>query len=211
MCFGGGGSASGIAARQAERVRTQEEHRKKRIEVGQKRIDERFSQFNPAYYDKFKQTYTGFYNPQIADQYEQSADKMTAALADRGVLESTTGANQFALLNKTRDDATTQVASQGVDAANNIKKQVEDTKTNLYSINQSTADPKGINAQALSQAGSIAAPTSFSPIGQVFASVMNPLTMYNRGDATSMTPQLPWNRNASYTAPLYGRGSSIYG
>jgi hypothetical protein len=210
MCFSGGGGDGGAAAQQAK-LDAQEEKRQADIKTGQGNIDTAFSQFDPAYYDKFKTDYTGYYTPQIADQYATAKDKLAATLAGRGTLDSTVGARKFAQLDKTRADSEADIGNQSADAANTLKKSVEDTKTNLYQVNQSAADPAGISAQAIGQASAVAAPKALSPLGQVFASVLQPLATYNKADATSMSPKLGWNQNAGFSAPLSGRGSSIYG
>jgi hypothetical protein len=209
MCFGGGNnSAQALAAQQQAEMRRQEEERQGKIREGQAGIDKAFSQFDPAYYDKFKQTYNANYLPQIEDQYARAKDKLTATLAGRGTLESTVGASKFGDLQKTRNDAEAQVGNSGADAANDLRKRVEDTKSNLYTLNQSAADPAGVSARAIGEASSIATPPSLSPIGQVFASVLQPLATFNKADATSMNPRLPWNANGY--APLAGRGSATY-
>lgn len=210
MCFGGGGGDGGAAAQQAK-LDAQERQRQEDIKTGQASIDTAFSQFDPAYYDKYKTDYTGYYTPQIADQYGIAKDKLAATLAGRGTLDSTVGANKFAQLDKTRADSEADIGNQAADAANGLKKQVADTKSNLYSINQSAADPAGVSAQAIGQASAISAPKALSPLGQVFASVLQPIGVYNKADATSMSPQLPWNKNAGFSAPLSGRGSSLFG
>jgi hypothetical protein len=211
MCFGGGGGGDGGAAAQQAKLDAQEEQRRRDITAGQGKIDEAFSQFDPAYYDKFKTDYTGYYTPQIADQYATAKDKLAATLAGRGTLDSTVGANKFAQLDKTRADSEADIGNQSVDASNSLKKQVEDTKTNLYQINQSAADPAGVSARAIGEASAITAPRALTPLGQVFASVMQPFSTFNKADATGMTPRLPWNQNAGFSAPLSGRGSAIYG
>lgn len=211
MCFGGGGGGDGGAAEQQAKLDAKEAQRQADIKTGQGNIEKAFSQFDPAYYDKFKTDYTGYYTPQIADQYSTAKDKLAATLAGRGTLDSTVGASKFAQLDKTRADSEADIGNQSTDASNNLKKSVEDTKTNLFQINNSAADPAGISAQAIGQASAIAAPRALSPLGQVFASVLQPLSSYNKADATSMSPRLPWNQNSSYAAPLSGRGSSLFG
>jgi hypothetical protein len=211
MCFGGD---SGAAARQAEAdrqaMRKQEEERQANIRAGQGKIDEAFAQFDQPYYDKYKTDYTGFYTPQVENQYGIARDKLIATLAGKGTLDSTVGANKFAQLDKTRADTETDIGNQAADASNDLKKRVEDTKSNLYSINQSAADPAGASARAIGEASAIVAPRALSPLGNVFASVLAPLGAYNKADATSMQPKLPWNQNAGF-APLSGRGSSLTG
>lgn len=198
-----------LAADTERKSREAEQKRQSDIRAGQAGIDSAFSQFNPAYYDTFKSAYTGNYIPQINDQYGIAKDKLLATLAGKGTKESTVGANQMGVLTKTRDTAQADVGNQATDAANNLRKQVEDTKTKLYTLNTSAADPQGMSAQAISNATAIAKPEALSPLGQVFASTLQGFGAYNKADATSMRPSLPWNQNAGYFAPTSGGGSSL--
>ena len=210
--FGGGSnnSAQNAAAEQLAQMRRAEEARQDQIRQGQSNIDTAFSQFDPAYYDKFRKTYTDVYNPQIADQYARAKDKLTAVLAGRGTLESTVGGAKFGDLTKTRNEAETDVANRGFDASNELKGKVEGAKTSLYTLNTGAADPALAANQAMGSASSFAAPPTLSPLGQVFGSLAGSLALANRADASSMNPRLPWNVSGS-SAPLSGRGSSLFG
>jgi len=210
MCFGGGkDNSAAIAAQQDAQMKADEAARQDKIKAGQSKIDEAFGQFNDPYFTGYQQTYTDYYRPQIADQYKEARGKLIAALAGRGVLNSSIGGNALARVEKQRADAEGAVANQAVDATNNLKGQVEQTKTNLYNLNRSAADPEGIAARATGEATAIAAPQALSPLGQVFASSIAPFVTFNNADRTSMAPQLPWNKYS--TAPLSGTGSSLRG
>src|SRR3990167_5114182 len=158
--FGGGAQerAAAEARRMQADIQERENKRQADIKAGQGQIDSAFAQFDSPYFDAFRQTYTSNYAPQIADQFSQARDKLTAALAGRGVLESTTGANAFGRLQKTRNDAEGQVANSGQDAANALRSNIENTKTNLFNLNLSAADPQAIGAQAQAQAGAVVSP-----------------------------------------------------
>lgn len=200
--------ASAEAAAQAKALQAREDKRQADIKAGQGKIDESFAQFNPDYYNQFRTTYLNNYNPQIADQFSQARDKLTATLAGRGMLESTTGANAFGKIAKTRGDAEATVANSATDAANQLRSNVENTKSNLFNLNLSAADPAAIGAQAQAQATSIVSPASMPGLGNVFQSALQPFANYSKADNTSMNPQLPWNRMS--TMPT-GRGSAIFG
>lgn len=201
------------AQQQAEQARwaqyKAEENRQQNIREGQGKIDEAFGQFNPAYFDKYRQAFGDFYLPQIQDQYAKAKDKLTAVLAGRGMLESSVGAQKFADTERTRADAAASVGNQGMDAANKLKSQVESAKGNLYQLNASVADPSMMASQAAGAASSFAAPPTLSPIGQVFQSTLQGFGQYNKADASSMNPQLPWNSYGG--APIAGAGSSRIG
>lgn len=201
--------AAAEAQRQAQLLQQREDKRQGDIKAGQLKIDDAFKQFDQPYYDNFRTTYLGNYNPQIADQFSEARDKLTATLAGRGMLESTTGANAFGKIQKTRNDAESTVANAATDAANNLRSTVEGAKTNLFNLNLSAADPAAIGAQAQAQATSIVSPSSMPSLGNVFQSALQPFANYNKADFGSMQPQLPWNR-MSFT-PTSGRGSAVYG
>ena len=207
MCFSSGDGGSAAYAREQDaKMQADEEKRQADIKTGQGKIDTAFNQFDTPYYDKFKSTYTGYYNPQIADQYAEARGKLTAALAGRGTLESTIGANALGRVDKQKADAEAQIGNQSADAAAGLRGQVENTKTNLYNINRAAADPEGISARATGEATALVAPQAFSPLGQVFANAVQPFLAFNKVDSTSMNPRLPWN---SYSPPLSGRGSGF--
>lgn len=205
-------TAAAAATQAAAEQKKVENKRQEKIRTGQANIDTAFSQFDPQYYDKFKQTYSDAYLPQIQEQYGVAKDKLTAVLAGRGMLESTPGAVKFGQAERTRADAAANVGNMGIDAANQMKQKIDASKTNLYNLNASAGDPSMAAAQATGAAASFAAPPTLSPLGSVFASTLNGLGTYNKADANSMSPQLPWNTGGYYAgAPLSGRGSSLNG
>lgn len=208
MCFGGKDNSRQQAAQAQAEQAAAEAARQSRIREGQANIDTAFGQFDDNYFGNFQKSFTDFYNPQIADQYARAKDKLIAALAGRGTLESTVGAAKFGDLEKTKLDSEADIGNRAVDETNNLRKQVEGTKSNLYEINRGAADPAGINARAIGEATSIVAPRTQSPLGDVFSTVLGSFARTNRADATSMSPKLPWN---SSTASIGGRGSAIYG
>ena len=206
--FGSGNDAAAQAQQMQIAQAKAEKKRQERIREGQGQIDTAFGQFDPAYYDKFRETHSNFYTPQVADQYARAKDKLTATLAGRGTLESTVGAAKFGDLEKTRSDTLADIGNRGVDASNDLRSKVEGAKTNLYTLNTGVSDPSVLANQAQGAAASIAAP-SMSPLGQVFSSTLQGFAALNKADSNSMNPQLPWNNYGS--ASLSGRGSAMYG
>lgn len=205
--FSPGNNASAQAADLGLQQRKAEKKRQERVRQGQAAIDTAFGQFDPAYYDKFRKTFTGFYTPQVEDQYARAKDKLVATLAGRGMLESTVGAAKFGDAERTRTDALADIGNKSVDASNELRGKVENAKTNLYAMNTGVADPSAAAAQAIGAASSIATPPSLSPLGQVFASTLQGLGTFNKADARSMNPSLPWNQ---FNYAPSGRGSALY-
>lgn len=148
------------------------------VDLGKIGIDKAFSGFGDSYYGGYRNDYTGYYNPQLDQQYGRAVDKTTANLAERGILESSVGAQKFADLAKQNADARANIANEALDASNKLRGQVENAKSSLYSLNEASADPQAINAQAIGQATSLVAPPTYSPLGEVFASALNSLSNY---------------------------------
>ncbi len=176
----------------AELARANEEARQAKIREGQKAIDDTFgATFNDAYFDKRAKDYEDYYNPQLLQQFEDAQKELTFQTARSGNGESTAANELFARLEKKRQEAATQVANDALAAKGKARSDVEAQKSSLYSLNNASADP----TQAASQAGAAALalnqPVSFSPLGAIFAGLINA-----GGTAAAV--------NNATTAPSYG-------
>jgi hypothetical protein len=179
------------------------------ITRGQKSINENFKQFDDAYYDGYKQDYVDFYNPQLDKQFGDATGKLTAALAGRGTLASTVGIGKYGDLQEEKDLASTTIANDAADAANSLRGSVEDSKANLYSLNESAADPKAANNLALGQATALVAPPTYDPLGQVFANFLAPFASGISGASGGTTGR---SYSSIYPSSPSGSGSGkVYG
>lgn len=192
------------AAAQAAEMKAEEAARQARIKEGQGKIDDAFTKFDDTYYGGYEDAYKSYYNPQIDDQYGDATDTMTAALAGRGLLESTVAAEKFAKLYQKMQETRAAIGNQAADARNALRGKVEKTKTDLYSMNTSTADPSAIAARAAGEATALAAPQSYSELGQIFNSVIGSLGNY--AQAASNTRGGLWNPGSG--SQPSGSGSS---
>lgn len=171
------------------------------VNIGQSRIASAFQPFNAAYYEQFAKKYNDYYQPQLDRQYTDANAKLTAALAGRGVLESTPGATQLAELLRKNLQTRTEIANNAQDAANGLRINVETARTNLTNLNQASADPTAVNTAAVGQATALMAPPTFSPLGEVFASAISALG--NAAGASNNRAGTP------YQSPyVYGRRGS---
>src|SRR5690606_6782182 len=101
-------------------------------------------------------------------------------------------------------EARTNIANEGVDASNKLRGTVENAKSSLYSLNEASANPQAVNAQAVGQASALVAPPTYDPLGQVFASALG--TLGNFQQARQNTP------TKSYKSPYasgYGSGKVV--
>lgn len=191
MCFGGSSASQDQANYQYYQQQQADAKRKADIQAGQKKIDAAFSQFDPAYFDKYKGDYIGYYDPQLDYQRNQAQDQTFGFLADRGMLESSVGAAKLAELQKAYGDAKVQIGNQAQDAANALKRTIEGTKTNLYNQNLAAADPAMASARATGEASAIAAPQAYTPLGQVFSGLLNSFNTANNAAASSLSGARP--------------------
>jgi hypothetical protein len=175
MC--GGGDAKRAAA-EAQAARAEQERlrleREGKIRQGAQSIDQAFAGFDDGYFDDYRRTVVDYGMPQVQDQYNDSFGKLVAALAGRGMLESTVGANQTSRLNRAFDTEKARVADDATTMAQELRGRVQAQKGDLLALNTATADPTAISAQARGAATSLAAPPPTSRFERLFADVVEP-------------------------------------
>lgn len=181
-----------------------EKKRQEDILAGRNAIDAAFARFNDDYYDQYAQDYLSYYYPQIDEQFARAQGKTHAALVDRGLTQSSIGANSFADLLSQRLAQRTQVANDAANQAGQLRANVEQTKSNLYSLNEAAADPAAANARATAEATALVAPPTYSPLGQIFATAIQPVLYGVNAWQNGMQGRY---YNAPYTVPT-GSGSA---
>jgi hypothetical protein len=206
MCLGGG-SPDNSATQIANQQKQDEADREAKVQQGQANIDQAFSQFNDPYFNQYKSDYLGAATPQIEQQYGDAKGTLSAALADRGILSSNIAGTAFGKLDQAHGDQTAAAVNQAADAANSFKNQVDQEKTNLYSLNSASADPSTIATQAEGSAAALVPPTNSTQLGNLFGSVLAPYVNYTR--AAMYSPYaMPYGSNGFGSVPTNGSGSS---
>lgn len=176
----------------AEIARQQEAERAAKVQQGQASIDSAFdSSFNDDYYGGLTKNYEDYYNPQLADQYDQALKELTFQVARSGNAESTAANDLFARAEKQRADAATQITNDALAATGKTKGDVAAQRSNLYSLNNAAADPTQATSQAAQAAAQLQQPVSYNPLGQIFASLIQ-----SGGNAAAV--------NNATQAPTYG-------
>jgi hypothetical protein len=179
MCFGGGSSApASTAAATQQAVQSQADQTQANIATGNSDIDSAFSQFDPAYYQGYQNAYTNYYDPQVDTQYNDAEGTLESGLARNGLDRSSVAASQIGTLFQDYGTQKAAIANQAVDASNTLEGQVASAKSNLYALNAAAADPATANTQALAASTALVAPSTFSPLGSVFANAIAPYTAY---------------------------------
>lgn len=183
----------------ANDLKAQEAKRQADILAGRGQIDAQFARFNDGYYQGFANNFLDYYFPQIEDQYRTATGKSRAQLVNRGMDQSTVAGGVFSNLLRDRQRARTDVANNATNATQTLRGNVERTKTDLYNLNESAADPAAANARASAEATALVAPPTVSPLGQIFTAAMAPV----------MAGAQAWRNRAPapYTSPYGGSGS----
>lgn len=176
MCiFGGGGGASKDLARQqqqqADEARADQARKAASLKQGMGNIDNAFAGFNDDYFANLSKSYRDYAKPQLDDQYEEAKKNITYSLARKGNLNSTVAGDQMALLDRQYANNETSLEGTGMDYANAARRDVQSNKDSVISQLNTSFDSDAANTEALARAKALAAPVSFSPLGQLFTNV----------------------------------------
>lgn len=171
MCFGGGSKAP--IDNSADMAREEERKRQERIGQSIGAIDSSFAGFNPDFYNKYQDDYTGYYYPQLDDQYGDARKRLTLQLAKTGNLTSSAGINKLGDLQEYYNTQRTGVTNQAVEAANKLRSDVDMRKSQLYSDARAAADPGSATNAAISAAEALRPGTPTSPLANTFADFFN--------------------------------------
>lgn len=193
MClFGDGG-----AGQQAAQQRADEVARQARITSGMSAIDRAFSGFNDDFYKKRADAYTAYAMPQVDRQAGDARRNLIYALSRTGNLDSSAAINRNADLTEEANQQRIGVANAGMDQANQLRGQVENTRGNVVSQLNATGNDSAAAAAAMRSVENLNQPAGYSPLGNLFASFANSLSGIgaNAGNGFS---------------GFAGRGSSLY-
>lgn len=189
MCFktGGGGSAAAAAAneeanriaaenaaeakRQADEARATEEARQGRVRQGMDAIDREFAGFDDNFYNGRRQAYLNFANPQLDEQEAAARRELSYALDRAGLTSSSAAGEKMRDLELSIGRQRQAVAGTADDLVTQARGDVGNARTQLVSTLNASADPAAATTLASSRRSELAAMPSFSPIGQLFASV----------------------------------------
>lgn len=169
MCLGG----SPPRDNSADIARQQEEERQARIAAGRVNIENAFKPFNEEFFDSQAQANLDFFTPQLQDQFDRTRRDQILALDQQGLSGSSSGAKTLADLSGKFLNQKAILGDNARAFSNQVRGDVARTKDELFAQNRSAADPSAATASALARAGTFTTPPSFSPLGQVFADVVN--------------------------------------
>jgi hypothetical protein len=127
-----------------------------------------FEGFQPEFFEKRAQDYVNYALPQFADQYQQSRNNMLYSLANRGLSSSSVATSGAYNLEKTAGQGKQQIADEGLGQANQLKRDVEQSRQNSIAQLYQSADPAQALQSALGAASQFRQPSVFQPLTNMF-------------------------------------------
>lgn len=124
--------------------------------------------FNDDFYNQRRQAYLDFANPQLEQQYQDAVKKLTFALADNGLLDSSVRADRQGKLQEDYDTQRQGIADKALDYENQARNQVEQARQNLISTLNVTGDATGAAQAATTQAANLTQAPAFDPLSSLF-------------------------------------------
>lgn len=158
MCGGGGGGGDGGAA-------DREAKRRRNLVAGTENIDAALAPFDQNFFDKQGAAFQANALPGLDRSFGDAQRELIFALSRGGILQSNTAGRKQRRLNTERGDFERDIASQAADFANQGKRDVESTRSNLIAQLNATENPSAASASAAREAGLLNNAPSFSPLG----------------------------------------------
>jgi len=177
MCGGGGDGGA------AERARQQEEQRQARIRQGMTGIDTAFKPFNDSYFNNKATNYTGYYMPQLKQQYDDALSALKLQLSSSGLGGSSAGSFGLSRLAQEFADRQAEIQGKASEYANQARGNIQDLRSSLVSQLNATSDPQAATQAANNQAYiQQNRPDSFNPLTSAFSNLAG-LYKYDREQA----------------------------
>lgn len=126
-------------------------------------------QFTPAFYEKQKQNYLDYANPQVDKQFNDASKQLTFALARGHNLDSSAAATQTGDLTTQYGLQKQKVADDALSYETKAKSSVEDARANLISNLNATGDAQGAVNSATARASALSQPAAYSPLTNLFS------------------------------------------
>lgn len=163
-----GGSDDGGS--EIDAIRAEEAARQARIRAGTKKISTMFDrQFSPTYYDKQRDNYVKYANPQLTEQHTEAAKQLTFALDRRGALDSSSRTSLQADLQKQRALKAAEIKDTANSYRTDAMSNVENTRADLIRTLNATGDAEGAVNDATARATILSRQPAYSPLAAAFA------------------------------------------
>lgn len=156
--------------------------------------------FGDQFFADAEKSYMDFYTPQLDRQYTEASRDMKFNLARQGILESTEAADQFGDATRVLGEQRSLLANQAVDLSNNLRSEVENTRSDLLALNQASADPALAASAASARASAIRPDVPTQPLANAFSGLVNNFGLQVAADRQfNRTPRLNFGLGDSST------------
>jgi hypothetical protein len=193
----------------AGEAKKQEKNRQKAILEGTAKIDNAFAGYTPDFYNQRALAYQQYALPQLANQYLQTQKAIGFGLANRGLQNSSAAQGQYSRLNREMGVQKQGIADAGTAQARELQQQVEAQKNTLLGQLYQSANPTLAGQKATSYAASLASPSVFAPLGNMFSNLLNQyytrqmLSTY-RPTSYINVPESSYNNSGALAPVTYG-------
>lgn len=195
------GGISGIFTRKkgpnlAAQAQVLENQRQEKTRRGQEEVDKQFAGFDSGFYNQRAQDYINYVMPQLGEQVREQQKNIVYGMADRGLSNSSISRNAMSGLAKQTKAQQEAIAEQGIVQAQELQRQVEMSRSDLYNQVLNASDPANAGRMAGAVAATYQQPSTFAPLVNTASGALGAYNQYKQ-----MT--MPMYGSGGYTPPSY--------
>lgn len=169
-------------ARLAEQQRLEAE-RTDKINANVASITDAFSGFDDSYFEQAGQNLVDFKVPQLNEKFTDAQEQIAFDLANRGLSDSSTAADKASDLKTLFDQELTNIQNEATTLSNQLRSDVASRQSNLRGLAESGASLDSFDTLVAPEVSSIQVPTNFSPLGDIFGSLVNDFNVLQQSGA----------------------------
>jgi hypothetical protein len=144
----------------------------KAIAAGSTQLNDKFSAFNPAFYDKYQQSYANQAMPSVMNAYTQGQQKTGFDLGNQGMLHGSVSQQAQAALAGNYNQGAQQAQMGGVQARQSLQSSIEAQRQQLLQQLQQSRSPSQQMQQILQLAAQTQTPSWATPLVNYFSNPM---------------------------------------
>lgn len=161
-----------------------------------------FAGYNDNFYNQRARAYEDYALPQLGQQYQTTKNALNYNLANRGLLGGSVSNQENNDLNLTMGQQKQGIADQGLQQAQQLKSDVQNSKLQAISQLYQTANPAQAQSSALADASRFTAPSAFAPLANGFSNLVNQYAMNQQIAGYQQQPGMGgYSPYGQYTSP----------
>lgn len=131
-----------------------------------------FQGFQPSFFDKRAQAYVDYAMPQLAQQYKTTRDATTFNLANRGLSDSSVSGQEYSNVDRQLALAKQGVVDTAHGQAQDLLKQVENSRQNAIQTLYNTGSPSQAANSAIGDYYNLQQPSIYGPLANSFSNIV---------------------------------------